>query len=190
MNVGELLERVRLEIFNDLTDTQIIGRFNELSKRLFRKFVLPEKIYKFETTEIPFYELPADCPEDRIRCVVVDDLEYLKVTPEIQNPPAYWCTVLVNGLYIHPPQSEGLEAYLYYRQRPDNLRASSLSCVPDFPSDYHELYVYDAAGWIAGLQRDVDMRNNFQSEFNAIYQDAERDLKKMGLRRAKETTRW
>ncbi|WP_042165526.1 hypothetical protein [Paenibacillus gorillae] len=190
MNVGELLERVRLEVFNDLTDAQIVGRFNELSKRLFRKFALPEAIYKFSTTEIPYYTLPMDCSEDRIRCVVIDGIEYIKLTPEIQNPPDQFCTVFLQSLYINPNPSADKDAYLYYRPRPIPLSANLLTVSPNFPEDYHELYVYDAASWIAGIQRDVDMKNNFQAEYNSIFSDAEKDLRKMGLRRSKETTIW
>lgn len=190
MNTGELIERVRLEIFNDLTDAQIVGRFNELSKRLFRKFVLPEAIYGFKTVEISFYTLPADCREDRIRCVVIDGVEYLKVSPELQSPPSHFCTVFDESLYINPAPAADRDAYLFYRSRPIMLSATDAAGVSNFPEDYHELYVYDAAGWIAGIQRDVDMRNNFQGEFDSILRDAQKDLKKMGLRRAKETTTW
>lgn len=190
MNTGELLERVRLEIDNDLTDAQIVGRFNELSKRLFRKFVLPETIYGFTTVEIPYYDLPDDCSEDRIRCVVIDDLEYLKVTPEIQSPPSHFCTAFDGALFINPAPAAGKDAYIYYRSRPITIDTNDLDAVPNFPEDYHELYVYDAAAWIAGIQRDVDMKNNFQADYDAIFKDAQRDLKKMGLRRVKETTRW
>lgn len=190
MNTGELIDRVRLEIHNDLTDSQIVGRFNELSKRLFRKFVLPETIYGFYTTEIPYYDLPEDCSEDRIRCVVVGGVEYLKVTPEIQNPPSYFCTVLEGAVYISPMPAPNSEGYIYYRSKPITLTDADLTKVPNFPEDYHELYIYDAAGWIAGIQRDTDMKNNFQSEFDSIFNDAQRDLKKIGLRRAKETTKW
>ncbi|XEC97049.1 hypothetical protein AB6A23_11190 [Paenibacillus tarimensis] len=198
MNVGEIITRIRLEIDNDLTDAQIIGRMNELQKRLFRKLKFPEKIYKFTTTEISYYALPADCPEDRIRCVVIDDIEYTKVSPEVQNPPPYFCTAFLGSLYINtnPLKTEttipaGKDAYLYYRNRPVALGLSDLNAVPTLPEDYHELFVYDAAAWIAGgIQRDIDMKNNFQAEYDAIFKDAYVDLKKMGLKRAKETMIW
>ncbi|MHA7967692.1 phage adaptor protein [Paenibacillus sp. CAU 1782] len=190
MNTGELIERVRLEIHNDLTDSQIVGRFNELSKRLFRKFVLPETIYGFYTTEIPYYALPEDCPEDRVRCVVINGIEYLKVSPEVQNPPSYFCTAFEGAVFICPAPAPNSEGFIYYRSKPITLSASELSKTPNFPEDYHEMYVYDAASWIAGIQRDTDMKNNFQAEFDSIFKDAERDLKKMGMRRAKETIRW
>lgn len=188
MNVGELIDRVRLEIHNDLTDTQIVGRFNELSKRLFRKFILPESIYMFETVNLPYYTLPEDCTEDRIRCVVINDIEYLKVSPELESPPAYFCTAFLDSLFISPNPEPNRTAYLYYRARPIELKKSE--DVPNFPEDYHSLYIYDTCSWIAGIQRDVDMKNNFQSDFDSILRDAERGLKKMGLRRAKETTIW
>lgn len=176
-------------IDHDLTDAQVIGQMNELSRKLFRKFPLPEKIYRFTMTDIPYYELPADCSEDRIRCVVINDTEYIKLTPEIQNPPDCFCTVFVGGLYIHPNQPDK-EAYLYYRQRIDNLTTANKEDVPNFPEDYHDLYVYDAARWIAGIRRDIDLANNFQADFDEILKDAERDLKKMGLKRVKITTNW
>lgn len=189
MNVGEILERVRLEIDHDQTDAQVIGRLNQTDKRLFRKFPFPEKIYGFETTAYPYYELPDDCPEDRIRCVVIEGVEYIKLTPEIQYPPPYFCTVLLGALYINI-NPVGKIGYLYYRNRPGVMTPTNLTYVPGMPEDYHELYVYDAAQWIAGIQRDIDMKNNFMTEYDTVYKDAVRDLKKMGLRRVKETTRW
>jgi len=188
MNVGELIERVRLEVHNDLTDKQIVGRFNELSSILFRKFVLPEAIYAFETSEIPYYNLPEDCTEDSIRCVSIDDVEYIKVTPQT-DPPCNYCTVYNGALYIsdHAPNRE---AFLLYRARPIKLSEERLDEEPNFPQDYHTLYIYDAAQWIAGIQRDVDMKNNFFSEYSSILRDAEKDLRKMGMQKVKITTEW
>lgn len=190
MNTGELIDRVRLEIHTDLTDEQIVSKFNLLSLQLFREFVFPEQVTIYTTTETPYLALPADCAEDRIRCVIIDDNEYTKVTPEIQNPPANFCTSFLGALYINPVPPAGKEAYLYYRPRPITLSVAALSESPNFPEDYHELYVYDAAKWIAGLARDTDMRNNFQADFDELMKRAKKGLKKMGLKRVKETTIW
>lgn len=189
VNTGELLNRVSLLINHDLNSAQVVAQFNELTKKLFRKFPLPDKIYKFTTTSIPYYDLPTDLSEDRIRCVVINDLEYQRVVPEEQEPPCNFCTVLAGKLFVHP-NPVGEDAYLYYRQRPITLSETRLTEVPNFPEDYHDLYVYDAAKWIAGLQRDVDMKNNFQAEFDEILRDAERNLRKMGLKQVRKTTFW
>lgn len=188
MNVGELIERVRLEIHNDLTDKQIVGRFNELSNLLFRKFVLPEAIYAFETSTIPYYNLPEDCTEDSIKSVTIDEQEYIRVTP-LTQPPCNYCTVINGALFIsdHAPNRE---AFLLYRARPIKLSEKRLDESPNFPEDYHSLYIYDACQWIAGIQRDVDMKNNFFGDYSSILRDAERDLKKMGMQKVKITTEW
>ncbi len=189
MNVGQMIKKVRLLIDNDLTDEQIVSQFNELTRKLYRKFPLPDKIYKFTTTSIPYYDLPSDCSEDRIRSVVIDDIEYVKLSPEVQVARDYFCSVIAGKLFIHP-NTEGKDAYLYYRQRPVELSASNLGQVPDFPEDFHDLYVYDAARWIAQIQRDTDLVNNFQAEFDDILRDAERQLRKMGLKTVRLTTIW
>lgn len=189
MNTGQMLDRVRLLIDNDQTDAQIVGQFNELTKKLFRKLPLPDAVYRFTTTSVPYYDLPADCSEDRVRSVIIDNCEYEKLSPEIQSPSDRFCTVFAGKLYINF-DSAGKDAYLYYRQRPIELSANRLTESSNLPEDYHDLYVYDAARWVAGIQRDVDMHNNFQSEYDELFRDAQRGLKKMGLRRAKETIRW
>lgn len=189
MNTGELIARVRLEIFSDLKDEQIVGRFNELSRRLYRKFTLPDKTYSFTTITNQGYPLPTDCPEDRIRIVKIGTVEYLKVSPELQYPPAFSAKVMEGILYVTPNPS-GLEGQIYYNPRPPELSVDDLIAIPALPVDYHTLYVYDAAAWIAGIQRDVDMVNNFKSEYVDLLQDAEKEIRVMGLKKVRLTTEW
>ncbi|KQO18673.1 phage adaptor protein [Paenibacillus sp. Leaf72] len=189
MNVGELIERVRLEIFNDLTDAEIVGRFNELSRRLFRSFPLPNKEHIFVTTAVNGYVLPADCPEDRIQMITVGGMSYTKISPNLQGAPNLHAKMIGGKLYLEPNPIQS-EVVLLYRQRPPALSAGHLTDTPGLPEDYHGLYIYDAAAWIAGLQKDVDMLNNFRAEFLSLLQDAQRDIKTMGIRRVKETTLW
>jgi hypothetical protein len=189
MNQGQIFNEVSLLIDHDQSTTQLNGKLNQLSRQLFRDFPLPDKIYKFTTTSVPYYELPGDCAEDRIRCVVIDDTEYEKLTPEIQSVDYPFCSVFLGSLYINP-NPVGRYAYLYYRPRHVDLISTNLDQVPTFPEDYHELLVYGLAKWVASIQRDTDMVNNFQSEYDEIERKAKRGLKKMGLRRVKETMIW
>lgn len=189
MNLQQIFDEVALLIDHDQTPAQMTNKLNQISRQLFREFPLPDKIYKFETTSYPYYEIPLDCAEDRIRCVIIDDTEYEKLSPEIQNVDSPFCTVFLEKLFISP-NPVGRDAYLYYRQRHVDLTPGNTGQVPSFPEDYHELFVYGLAKWIASIQRDVDMVNAFQSEYDEIERKAKKGLRKMGLRRVKETTIW
>lgn len=189
MNVQQILDEVTLLINHDITPAQQVGKLNQLSRQLFREYPIPDKIHRFTMTEIPYYDLPADCAEDRIRVVIVNDVEYEKLSPEIQSVNGPFVTVFLEKLYINP-NVDGEDAYLYYRPRHIDLSASRLTETPTFPEDYHELLVYGLAQWVATIERDIDLNNNFQAEYDSIEKKAKKGLKKMGLRRVKTTMIW
>jgi hypothetical protein len=189
VTVQEILDRISLLIDHELTNAQVITQLNQLSLLMFRKMPVPDKFYKFTTTSTPYYDLPTDCAEDRIRSVIIDDIEFEMVKPEDQDPPYYFCMVVVNKLYVTPNTADQ-EAFLYYKPRHVELVATDLTATPTFPEDYHEMLVYGAAKWIASTQRDVDLVNNFQREYDEIMRDAEKNLRKAGMKRVKETTEW
>lgn len=189
MNVQQILDEVLLLVNHDISPANQVNKLNQISRQLFREFPLPDKIYKFTMTNIPYYDVPADCAEDRIRVVIVNGCEYQKLSPEIQNVTGAFCTVLMEKLFISP-NVEGQDAYLYYGPRHVDLIASDLSAVPTFPEDYHEILVYGLAQWVASIERDIDLANNFQSEYDTIYKKAVKGLRKMGLKTVRLTTIW
>lgn len=191
MDVQEIFDEVLLLIDHDITPEQQINKLNQLSRQLFREYPVPDKIYKFtmDDTSYGYYAVPADCAEDRIRVVIVNGTEYEKVSPEIQSVGGPFCMVFLENLFVSPNVPDQ-DAYLYYGPRHVTLTVDDLDAVPSFPEDYHEILVYELAKWIAGIQRDVDMVNNFQSECDSLEVKARKGLKKMGLKRVKETTKW
>lgn len=189
MTVQEILDRISLLIDHALTNAQVITQLNQLSLILFRKMPVPDKFFRFTTTSTPFYDLPTDCAEDRIRSVIIDDIEFDKVVPEDQDPPYYFCMVVANKLYVTPNEADK-DAYLYYKPRHVELVSTNLTFTPTFPEDYHDMLVYGGAKWIASTQRDVDLVNNFQREFDEIERNMEKDLRKMGIKKVKITTEW
>jgi len=179
VNVQQILDRVDLLIDNDISNAQKVTTLNEISRQLFRKFPVPDKFIKFTTTDIPFYTLPDDVAEDRIKYLVIDGRRYNFVDPNDPTPPSRFCMVVTEGLFIHPNEPDKT-AVLYYKPRHVELSSSNLSAVPSFPEDYHEILVYGLAKWIAGIQRDVDMVNNFQREYDEVLNDARSGLEKKG----------
>src|SRR5690606_1267173 len=129
MNAGQILEQVSLLIHHDLTNEQLVTKMNQLSRQLFRKLPLPDKIYKFKTVEMPYYDIPSDCAEDRIRCVIIDDLRYERLEPEETRVNGRFCSVIVGKLFIYP-NPVGKDAYLYYGQRHVEISATNLGVTP------------------------------------------------------------
>ena len=187
MNVQQIFNKVALLIHHDLTNSQLVDELNEILKMRFRQLPLPDKFYRFTTTDTPYYDLPADCAEDRIRVVTVDDVEYRKVAPETQTVDGPFCMVLAGKLYVHPNEA-GKDAVIYYRPGP--ITIVNTSQTPNFPEDYHNLLVYDLARYVAEIQRDVDLVNNFQARADEIERQARIGIRKMGVRRVKETMVW
>lgn len=185
MIVQDILSRVRLLVpCPDLTDSDLVTQMNQLERQLFRQLPLPDKFYRFSSTpESAFYDLFADVSEDRIKNVVIDGCEYKKVSPQEEVPPHPFCTVLVNKLYIHPNPTEVKDIYLYCKPRYGALSATNFSQTPELPEDYHDLLVYGTAQWVAGTQRDTDMVNNMQSEYDTLLKDAKKYLRTVSPKR-------
>lgn len=74
MNLQAILDQVDLFIPNSLTTGQKVTLLNEIQKQLYRSIEFPnatERIYTVK--DVAFYDLPTDCPPDRIQHVVLVD---------------------------------------------------------------------------------------------------------------------
>lgn len=174
MNLGQILEEAKLLVppSADINDDQLVQRINQVQRKLFRELSLPDKTYRTKTTSAsPFYDLPLDCTEDRIKTVLVDNQSYEKVSNQDEAPERF-CTVAMNMLYLFPNPSNEVDLLIYYKPRYHDLSTSNTSDEPDLPEDYHELLVFGCAQWIASTQRDVDMVNNMQAEFDDLLKEA------------------
>jgi hypothetical protein len=168
----------------DITDEQMILKLNQIQRKLYRELPLPDKIERFTSTKgIPFYTLPPDCPEDRIKNVLVDGQNYSKSSNqgEVQSTPFF--TVAMNKLYLYPNPDNAVNIYLYYRPRYRDLSLNKPTEYPELPEDYHELLVFGLAQWVASILRDIDMVNNMQSEYDALLRDAKGQFKQLTPKR-------
>lgn len=193
MNLQQILNEVKLltPVSADVTDDQLVLRINQVQRKLFRELVLPDKMVRFSSTPtVPFYDLPADCTEDRIKSILVDGQDYSLVSNEENKPPLLFSTVIVNKLYLYPNPSNVVDVLIYYRPRYMDMNTSNLSAVPDLPEDYHELLVFGCAQWVAGTQRDVDMVNNMQAEFDSLLQEAKKYFRQVTPKRVLIKESW
>lgn len=193
MNLQQILQEIKQVVPPpaDVTDEQIVLKINQIQRKLFRELTLPDKAKRFQSTpDSPYYDLPDDCGEDRIKTVLVDNQEYVKVSNQESDAPPRFCTVFIDKLYIYPNPTAVTDILLYYRPRYRDLSAGEIGRVPDLPEDYHELLVFGGAHWVASLLKDVDMVNNMQAEYDELFQAAKRQFKQFTSKRVRIKEVW
>jgi hypothetical protein len=75
LTISHILDDVdNIWIPNSLTSTQKVQMLNQIEKQLFRETDFPNAVERtYLTADVALYNLPADCPADRIRHVVYSD---------------------------------------------------------------------------------------------------------------------
>lgn len=193
MNLSQILTEVKLltPVSADVTDDQLVLRINQVQRKLYRELILPDKVVRFSSTpSVAYYDLPSDCSEDRIKNILVDGKDYSLVSNEENKPPLQFATVFLNKLYLYPNPTNVVDVYIYYRPRYADLNSANLSAVPDLPEDYHELLVFGCCQWVAATQRDVDMVNNMQGEFDSLLAEAKKYFKQITPKRVRIAESW
>ncbi|OAS19247.1 hypothetical protein [Paenibacillus oryzisoli] len=193
MNLQQILTEAKTLVppGADITDDMLVLKANQIQRRVYRQLVLPDKVVAFLSTPgIPFYDLPTDCAEDRVKNVMIDNINYPKLSVEENSPPDRFCSVMLNKLYIFPNPSNPVNIFIYYRPRYHDLSASNLSDVPDLSEDYHELLVFGLAQWMAKTQGDIDVANNNQADFDELLMDAKKEFRQMTANRVRVKDRW
>ena len=176
---------------SDITDDDILLVVNQVQRKVFRELPLPDKVYRFSSTPgVPYYDLPQDCTEDRIKNAICDGLEYRKVSNQDEVPPTMFCSVILDKLYLYPNPTNVVDILLYYRPRYKDLTTLDLGAYSDLPEDYHDLLVFGGAQWVASTQRDTDMVNNMQTEFDDLMQQAKRYFKQFTPKRVLIKEKW
>lgn len=179
MNLQQILTEIKTIVppSSDITDEQLVLKLNQIQRRIFRDLTLPDKMVAFQSTpESPYYDIPTDCAEDRIRNALVDNIDYPKVSVAEESPPHKFCAVFLNKLYLHPNPTTAVNVFLYYKPRYHDLIVTNLNDVPDLSEDFHELLVFGGAQWVAQTQGDIDVANNMQSEYDVLLREAKQSF--------------
>jgi hypothetical protein len=66
--------------------------------------------------------------------------------------------------------------YIYYPKRPAAFTTGDLTVSPDIPTDYHDLYVWGLAEWVAKINYDLPRANNYETEFERLLQEMIEDF--------------
>lgn len=180
MQLYDILQDVDLYVENAIPEENKIRWLNQVQRQLFREYPLPD-----QTADIPLvpgtatYDLPADCPEDRIRTVTINGNEIV-YAPFRENPKygTYW-TAKEGKITIGPtPTQNDKTLEIYYLPRPAELTSDNLSAIPDFPEDYHEVLSLGCAARVARAEGQYDAANALEKQSQALAFEAATRVKR------------
>lgn len=173
MNLQEILDDIDSEVSNAFTAKQKVGWINQTLRRLYRRFTLPDRVDKFQTaTNVAFYPLPENCPQDRITAITVDNVPYKYKGGDEEAPYSFY-TFVQGQIMLQPTPYLVVDALVYYSPRPKDLSETDLNAVPEFPEDYHRLLVLGAAIECAKRLPDVTTANNLTADFMELTKEAD-----------------
>lgn len=173
MNLQEILEDIDLEVPNSFTPAQKVRWINQTLRRLFRRFTLPDQVDKFQTTaNVAFYPLPANCPQDRITSVTVDNVPFKYKGGDEEAPYSFY-TFVQGQFMLRPIPDKVVDVMVFYSPSPKDLVETDLTVAPDFPGDYHRLLVLGAAIECAKRIPDVTMANNLTADYMELIKEAD-----------------
>jgi len=101
LTIQQILDDVdEIWVPNSLSPTQKVRWLNHIEKQLYREMDFPNDTERIYTTEdVAFYNLPSDCPADRIRHVVLSDgtneteYPYRALSVRTRGSESVWYTI-------------------------------------------------------------------------------------------------
>lgn len=153
MLLSEILGHVDTMVPNALPAAIKIQWINQIQNELYRDFPVPEGVAVFNTVMgQAAYTLPSDCPEDRIRALLINGKEYPFVPAsdcDLSGETKFWTTVVTGDILINPTPDAVYKGVLYYRPRPRQLSEADMNVKPAFPEDFHEMLILGCSARVA-----------------------------------------
>jgi hypothetical protein len=79
---------------------------------------------------------------------------------------------------------------IYYAKRPAAFTVGDLTVSPDISEDYHDLYVWGLAEWLAKMNYDLPKANNYESEFERLLQEMIDDFNPTPMGEVRAGVKW
>lgn len=178
MILRDILREVGVMVPNDIPPDILVSWINQVQSSLYRDYPLPDAVFAFTVdVGVQFYNLPVNCPEDRIEKLVIDDMEILFIPNnsdmQVDDGTTFW-TMIAGQMFISPEPKSSKAATLYYRPKPADLTVANLDAVPEFPIDFQELLVLGCAAKAASLNPNMaGIYSILQGQYQALKERAD-----------------
>lgn len=173
MKLQDILDDIDSEVPNTFTTKQKLRWINDVQRRLYRRFTLPDRVDRFQTTAgVAFYPLPENCPQDRITAITVGNIPY-RYKGGGERATCQFYTFVQGQIMLYPTPDAMADGLIYFAPSPKDLDENVLTDIPEFPEDYHRLLVLGAAIECAKRLPDVTMANNLTTDYEELIKEAD-----------------
>ena len=185
MTLQEIIDQIDINVPNSLPLSTKIGFVNRIIEEYYRDHPVPDAVYPFIT--VPgqdFYELPPNCPEDRITKIVVDEKTY--AYRDLRAPQTYFSwSIVAEHVQLYPRPERALDAFIFFRPRPEGMTESDLNTIPGFAYDFQEMLVYGGSQRVAVAMAkpDYERAAYYERQFEKVRDLADRRLRKPSQKR-------
>lgn len=179
-----ILDDINLRYRNTFTTAQVLVWFNEEQRELFDVLELDSAPYNFLTVlDENFYPFPDQFDTTKIKVVTyqMDDTtvpNYQEIPFKRNDDNQYgssdvWYTIIADALYLYVPDSVPADrnVYIYTDSDPDEVTTANVSSAPNLPTKYQEILKLGVLKRIAGARKDIQMRNNYDVEYQQKIDD-------------------
>ncbi|HIE12971.1 MAG TPA: hypothetical protein EYP63_06055 [Desulfotomaculum sp.] len=178
MTCQDILNDIDTRVKNSISTAQKVKWINQSQRKFYQDFPLPETVYMFTTANgVALYDLPADCPENRIVKITVDGETYDYQTLHETAAQKGW-TIISGQLFLWPTPESETEVMIYCKPRPDDFSVSDTSKESELPEDFHELVVLDVAIRVSFAIGDLEKKRELEMDLIKLGAAAKKGVKK------------
>jgi hypothetical protein len=187
--VQQLLDDINLRYRNTFTTDQKVFWMNQVQRHIYQVVRHESEPFLFTTVaDIAFYPLPDDCDIKGIEQITIqidndtdikkqdyEQLEYRRKDEPASVGDRFY-SLVGRDIFLYPiptTDTAGRNVYIYYAKTPKELLSTNLTAEPDLDKNFQELLVLGTLERICAARKDVQMKNNYASDFMVLLDDYE-----------------
>lgn len=178
-----ILDNVKL-YRNSFSDQQIVDWMNTVQQQIYQDVPHEALPFTFVTiADFSFYPLPLDCDPLGVKQISIETkagsgryrtLDFISIesNQQLSENDEFYSIQGNENIFLNPLPTlttEGRTVCVIYNKRPAELSTTALTASPDLEEDFHELIELGAKARVARERGEVVDKNNFESDFNALF---------------------
>jgi hypothetical protein len=167
MNLRTIIDEADIRVPNAFPDDQKVDWLNEVNYEFFDVVKMPKSTSVATDGTTNQFTIPTDVREKNIRKVVVGSNYYRSIVYEDITAAFNYYTIdeVNNKITFTPKPPAGAAVIVYDRMGVTPFVSTTLTAIPDAPTEYHWIYVLGLATRIAKAMNDVVLANNYDSDY-------------------------